>query len=168
MWHARSKQERAIIVWSASAVAAAVVIAIVLASRGPSIPVTGTVALDAVPWATVTRIEAADGTTQDPPAQALTPLLLTLPAGTYRLTLAGPPPDSESRVVTVEVQENGAAVIPVERFRTMTPEEYFEQYLTSATSAPVDGTAAGATAPADPAGAPSSGQSTAPPPGAPR
>jgi serine/threonine-protein kinase len=167
MWHARSKQERAIIVSGALVVAAAVVIAVVIALRPPSVIPTGTVAIDAVPWATVTRIEAADGTAQQLPPQASTPLLLTLPAGTYRITLVGPPPDSESRVATVEVRADGAAVVPAERFRTMTPEDYFEQYLTSATSAPADGTPAGGAAPADPAG-PSSGPSTAPASGAPR
>jgi hypothetical protein len=161
MWHSRSKTERAIIVGGALVVAAALVIALAIAFRPPAVIPTGTVAIDAVPWAMVTRIEAADGTTQQLPPQASTPLLLTLPAGTYRVTLVGPPPESESRVATVEVSADGAAVIPAERFRTMTPDEYFEQYLSSAVSAPADGAA-----PPDPAAGPSSGQSTAPASGA--
>jgi hypothetical protein len=168
MWHARSKQERAIIGMGVLGVAVALVIALVIAMRPPSVIPTGTVAIDAMPWATVTRIEAADGTAQPLPPQAMTPLVLTLPAGTYRVTLVGPPPDSESRVATVEVQADGTAVVPAERFRSMTPEEYFEQYLTSATAAPADGTPADGGAPADPAAGPSGAPPTAPPPGAPR
>jgi hypothetical protein len=105
----------------------------------------------------VTKIEAADGTAQQIPPDASTPLWLTLPAGTYKITLAGPPPDLESRIVTVQVEANGTATLNAERFRTMTPEEYFEQYLSSSASAPLDGTAPAA---GDPSAAPSNQPAT--------
>jgi hypothetical protein len=97
-------------------------------------------------------------------------MMLTLPEGTYRITMVGPPPKSESRMVTVQIAANGSAEIAPETFRTMTAEEYFEQYLTSATTL-ADPAAAGAgaadpgavQAPGGPAPAP-----TAPPQGAPR
>jgi hypothetical protein len=119
-------------------VGVAIVVGIVALKPGP-VP-TGAVAIDAVPFATVTRIEAEDGTTQPLPAQASTPLMLTLPVGTHRITLVGPAPDSESRVVTVQVQVDGTVTPSPERFRTMTLDEYFEQYLAPAT--PVDPTGA--------------------------
>jgi hypothetical protein len=158
MWMARPPKERVIIGWSALALAVMVGVAVGYALWPASVPLTGTVAIDAVPWATVTRIEAEDGTAQPLPAQATTPLLLTLPEGTYRFTLVGPAPDGESRVATVAVQANGAAVIPTERFRTITPEDYFEQYLTSPSQAPVDALPGGSAPPA-------SGATSAPPQG---
>jgi tetratricopeptide (TPR) repeat protein len=130
-WVARPKKERTIIGWTAVGIAVALAIGIVLLVLPPAVVRTGTVSIDALPWATVTRIEAEDGTTQDVPSPASTPLLLTLPAGTYKVTLTGPPPDQESRVVTVQVQADGTAAPAPERFRTMTAEEYFDQYLTS-------------------------------------
>jgi serine/threonine protein kinase len=145
-WVARSARERTIIGWSAAGIVALIAVAVIVLVL-PSAPIaTGAVALDAVPWATVTRIEAEDGTVQPLPAETATPLLLTLPVGTYRVTLTGPAPDSESRVVTVSVQENGTATADVARFPTMTVEQYFEQYLTSS-PALIDG-AVGDTAPA--------------------
>jgi tetratricopeptide (TPR) repeat protein len=160
-WMARPPKERTIIGWSAVAVAAVVLVGVVVLMRPPAVVPTGAVAIDALPWANVTRIEAEDGTVQDPPSPASTPLVLNLPAGTYKVTLTGPPPDLESRVVTVQVLADGTATPATERFRTMTPEEYFEQYLTSTAAAadaaaPADGTDPSA-APSAPAAAPPGG-----------
>ena len=137
-WETRSQKDRIVIAAVAGAVVVAAVAAAALALRPGVVPI-GTVAIDAVPWATVTRIEAEDGTPQGLPAEASTPLSLTLPVGTYRITLTGPPPDLASRVVTVQVQADGTVTPAPERFRTMTLEEYFDPYLTSATPAAVDG-----------------------------
>jgi hypothetical protein len=93
----------------------------------------GTMMIEAVPWANITGIEAADGTRQALPSIASTPMSLNLPVGTYRVRLIGPPPDSESRLVTVQVNVGSVTTAPTERFRTLTPEEYFEQYLPSST-----------------------------------
>jgi hypothetical protein len=91
--------------------------------------------------------------------------MLTLPEGTYRITMVGPPPQSESRMVTVQITANGSAAIAPESFRMMTAEEYFEQYLVSAPTVG-DPAAAGAGA-AEPPGAPAP-LPTAPPQGAPQ
>jgi hypothetical protein len=122
-----------VIVSVAGAVVLVAAIALAVVALRPGVVPTGSVALDAVPWATVTRIEAEDGTPQALPAQTSTPVSLTLPPGTYRITLAGPPPNLEARVVTVQVQADGTAAPALERFRTLTLDEYFEQYLASAT-----------------------------------
>ena len=137
-WNTRSQKDRMVIAAIAGTLVLAAVAAVVVALR-PAGVMTGTVALDAIPWATVTRIEAEDGTQQGLPAVAATPLSLTLPVGTYRITLTGPPPDLASRMVTVEIQADGSVTPAPERFRTMTLEEYFEPYLTTATSATEDG-----------------------------
>jgi tetratricopeptide (TPR) repeat protein len=163
-WVARPKQERAIIAWSAVGVVALVAIGLVVAMLPPAIVPTGAVSLDALPWATVTRIEAEDGTAQSLPPSASTPLVLDLPVGTYRATLTGPPPDLESRVVTFEVLADGTATPAPERFRAMTADEYFELYLASA-AAPAD--AAPPAEPAadlSPAGVPAAGATGAPAP----
>jgi hypothetical protein len=88
---------------------------------------------------------------------------LTLPEGTYRVTLTGPPPASESRVITVQVQGGVTATPPLERFTPMTLEQYFDPYLTSSTPAGAEAPAAG-----DPAAPPASGGSPAPGQGAPQ
>jgi tetratricopeptide (TPR) repeat protein len=159
-WQAKSKRDRMMFASIAGGlVLVAVVAAAVVAVMSRPVP-TGVLAIDAVPWATITRIEAEDGTVQPLPAETSTPLTLTLPRGMYRITLAGPPPQQESRVVTVQVDAQGTATPAPERFTTITIEDYFEQYLVSSTSETADGTPESATS--DPAG-PSS-ETTAPPP----
>ena len=158
-WIARPKKERTIIALAAGGVVALVLIGAAVLMRPPAVIPTGAVSIDAMPWATVTRIEAADGTEQTIPTATTTPLLLTLPIGTYRVTLTGPPPDLESRVVTFEVQADGTATAAPERFRTMTADEYFEQYLASSASNPADGSvpAEGDTPAANPAASAAAG-----------
>jgi len=122
-------------------------------TRGPA--PTGTVVIDAVPWGTVTGIRTPGGDAQPLPEQASTPLPLVLPAGTYEVTLTGPPPESRTETVTVQVGADGVTVAPITRFQAITPEQYFEQYLGSVTpgaaNEPAD--AAGATPSAQPAAA---------------
>jgi hypothetical protein len=155
---ARPQKEKMIIggVAAAVVVLAAIGAGVLLIPRGA--PATGAVLVDAVPFATITGIEAADGTRPALPALAATPLAMTLPVGTYKVRLVGPPPASESRLVTVEVKADGVAASPVEQFGTLTPEQYFEQYLSSVAAAPAEGDQPSATppasSPADPAAAP--------------
>jgi tetratricopeptide (TPR) repeat protein len=137
-WGARSKKERMAFASVAGGVVLVAMIAAAVVALRPGVVPTGVVTIDAVPWATVTRIEGEDGVQSPLPAQASTPLSLTLPAGTHRITLTGPPPESESRVVTVQVQADGTAVVTPERFRVVTLEEYFEQYLASSTAGAVE------------------------------
>jgi len=127
------KRTKVIVAGVAVAVVAIAAVAAFLMRGDATVP-TGTVVIDAVPWATITAVEGEDGTRQGLPANAATPLALNLPAGTYRIRVTGPPPDSEARVVTIAVGANAVAAAPVERFRTITPDEYFEQYL----AAPVE------------------------------
>ena len=131
-----------------------------LMTRGPA--PTGTTIIDAVPWATVTAVRNESGEPQELTASpASTPLALTLPAGTYQITLTGPPPESKTETVSVRVDAGGTSVVPLTRFQRMTAEEYFEQYIGAGdapgaeTVAPADSVAAPA-APAT-AQAPSQG-----------
>ena len=132
-------------------VAAVLVIAIVttyLLTLGP-VP-TGVIVIDAVPWATVNALQTEDGSAQALPESASTPLSLSVPAGTYRVTLTGPPPESKVTTVTMRVDVGGVAVVPVTRFQTMSAEQYFEPYLGSSTatgSAPTEAAPAAASEP---------------------
>ncbi len=97
-------------------------------TRGPA--PTGTTVIDAVPWATITAITDDSGDAQPLPASpATTPMALTLPAGTYQITLTGPPPESKTETVSVTVEAGGTAVVPVPRFQSLSVDEYFEQYI---------------------------------------
>jgi hypothetical protein len=155
--------DRKQIVWIGSGVAALAVVgvAVFMMTRGP-VP-TGTAIVDAVPWANITSIRSEGGEELALPTPASTPVALTLPEGTYTITLAGPAPESKTETVTVRVDVGGTSVVPITRFRSMTVEEYFEQYLGSAdTSAASSLTPDAATAPAVATGVPVT------PPGAPR
>jgi hypothetical protein len=114
----------------------------------------GTVSIDAVPWATVTAIVSEDGTPQPIPAEASTPMSLDLPVGSYRITLAGPPPESASKEVSVTVEDGKAGRVSDVRFTSLTAEDYFKPYLApSPEEAPSD--TQGAASPLVPAGLPS-------------
>jgi serine/threonine protein kinase len=130
-----------------------------LMTRGPAPP--GTMIIDAVPWATVTSVRNERGEPQELTASpASTPLALTLPAGTYQITLTGPPPESKTETVSVQVDAGGTSVVPLTRFQRMTAEEYFEQYI-GAGDAPGVETAAPAESGAAPAAAHAPGQGAA-------
>jgi hypothetical protein len=109
-------------------------VALFLLTRGPA--PTGTAVIDAVPWANVVSVKNEAGELQTLPSPASTPLVLALPAGTYQVTLTGPPPESKSETVSVRVGVGAASVSQAPRFRTLTVEEYFEQYI-GAGDAPV-------------------------------
>ena len=100
-------------------------VAVFLLTRGP-VP-TGTTVIDAVPWATVVSVKNEDGVPQTLPSPASTPLALTLPAGTYEVTLTGPLPESKSETVSVRVEVGATSLVQAPRFRSVTVEEYFEQ-----------------------------------------
>jgi predicted Ser/Thr protein kinase len=136
---------------SIAAIAVGVVIAAAAAVTFFSGPTpTGTVVIDAVPWGLITAIETEGGDNVALPPSPSTPLALTLPAGTYHVVVAGPPPESQTHRITVEIQRDTPIAAPVIRFRALTPEEYFEQYLAAPTAPTLDlGTAAAeATSPA--------------------
>jgi hypothetical protein len=89
----------------------------------------GTAVIDAVPWANITEIRNEAGDLQPLPTSAATPLSLALPAGTYQISLTGPPPESKKETVTVRVEAGGRIDVPVTRFTPLTVDEYFDEYL---------------------------------------
>jgi hypothetical protein len=109
---------------AAIVIAAAVAVTLWLMRPAP----TGILVVDAVPWATIAAIEAEDGTSAPLPAQRTTPTFLSLPHGTYRIVLVGPPPGSQTQAVTVRITADTTSAA-VAKFSALTPEEYFEQYL---------------------------------------
>ena len=156
---ATSPRDRRLALWGVAVVAAlvAVVAAARLLTGGPV--TTASVVIDAIPWGTVTAIEGEDGEPQPLPPDPSTPLSLTLASGTYRVTVAGPPPESRSEQVSVRVETGVPVVAPLVRFRVVTPEEYFAPYLVSPSNpttsetgraAPDEPAAAEASAPAAP------------------
>jgi hypothetical protein len=115
--------------WIAAGVAAVAVVAAAAWMLTGGSAATGTAVIDAAPWATITEIRDEAGDVQPLPPDASTPLSLTLPAGTYQIALAGPPPESKKEIVTLRVNVGATSVAPVTRFQSLTAEEYFEQYL---------------------------------------
>ena len=109
-----------------AAIAAAAVAAFMMTGGAPS---TGTMVIEAAPWANITEIRNEAGVLQPLPAQASTPVSLTLPAGTYQILLAGPPPQSKKETVTLRVNAGQTSVAPVTRFESLTVDEYFDEYL---------------------------------------
>jgi len=109
-----------------AAIAAAAVAAFMMTGGATA---TGTAVIDAAPWANITEIRNEAGVLQPLPAQASTPVSLTLPTGTYQISLAGPPPQSKKETVTLRVNAGQAIVAPVTRFQSLTVEEYFDEYL---------------------------------------
>ena len=125
----RGVKSNALLLWGGVGVAALAVVGVgvFLLTRGPA--PTGVAVIDAVPWASVTAVQNDDGEPQPLPSPASTPLALTLPAGTYQITLTGPPPESKTETVSVRIDVGGTSVVPPTRFQAMTVEEYFELYL---------------------------------------
>ena len=146
------RDKRALALGSAAGVLVLIAAGVLLLTGGPAPG--GTLVVDAVPWASITAIESEDGERVALPSPAATPLSIPLPVGSYRILLAGPPPESQSREITVRVDAGVATVAPPVRFRAVTPEEYFEQYL----AAPAAGPAAAA-----PEGGPEAETPVAPP-----
>jgi len=106
-------------------IAAALAVSTIRSGPAP----TGSLVIDAVPWASITSIQGEDGEAVTLPRAASTPFAMSLPAGTYQVVVAGPPPESQRQTFTVRVEANASAVAPMIRFRALTPEEYFEEYL---------------------------------------
>jgi hypothetical protein len=151
----------------AGAVVAVALIVTAILLMPAAIPQSGVLVIDAVPWATITAIQSENGEQQPLPSPASTPMMLTLPAGTYVVSVTGPPPESQPQQVTVQVQPNAGTVVPTMQFRALTPEEYFEQYL-AAPTAPADpslatpGTPSATTPPAAAPGSPAAAPAATP------
>jgi hypothetical protein len=109
-----------------AAVALLVLIGVALQFTGGPAP-TGLLVIDAVPWARVTAIEASDGRSMPLPDATSTPLKLSLPAGTYKITLTGP--GSDTKEVQAAVEVDGLSLAQPAMFSTISVDEYFERYL---------------------------------------
>jgi hypothetical protein len=124
---------------SIAAVAVGIVIAALVGVTMLSGPApTGTVVIDAAPWGTITAIETDGGDPVALPPSPSTPLSLTLPAGRYQVSVAGPSADSPAQRITVEVRADASTVAPLIRFQALTPGEYFEEYLSAPTASTLD------------------------------
>ena len=109
-------------------VVGAAVIAWAVASRDvPPGPVR--VVIDAVPWAAVTAVQSETGERIQLPEVASTPLALQMTPGKYTVTLVGPPPISDTRVVSVVIEAGRNTVLDMQRFEAMTAEQYFDSFL---------------------------------------
>ena len=123
---------KAQMVWAGAAVAILLAVAAaVVVIRLIAVPRPGVLVIDAVPWGTVAAIANDNGDSVPLPASASTPLSISVPSGTYQVTVTGPPPESQTQRITVRVDPNGSSVAPLVRFQAITPEDYFEQYLTA-------------------------------------
>jgi serine/threonine-protein kinase len=127
----RNGRVLSIVVGSVAIVVAAVV-ALTMMQTGPA--PTGSLVIDAVPWASITSIQTEDGEPVTLPQGASTPFAMSLPAGSYQVAVTGPPPESQRQTLTVQVEPSASTVAPLIRFRTVTPEEYFEEYLAAPTA----------------------------------
>jgi hypothetical protein len=125
----RQLDRRKALVWGGAGVLAIALLSVGIMTMAGGPAPTGTLILDALPWATVSAVVGEDGEPQRLPSPASTPLALALPAGNYEVVLVGPPPESQERRVSVRVDADAAVAMPIVRFRPVTPEEYFEQYL---------------------------------------
>ena len=115
--------------WVGAGIAAVALIAVAAWMLTGGSAATGTAVIDAAPWATITEIRNEDGELQPLPSPPSTPVSLALSAGTYQISLAGPPPQSKKETVTLRVNAGQASVAPVTRFQSLTVEEYFDEYL---------------------------------------
>lgn len=93
---------------------------VVVATPAPApAPATARIRITAVPWAAVVSVvDVQSGTAVPLPDPAETPLLLDVPPGRYRVTLAEPPPGS-ARLEREVVARDGAPALVALSFRTV-------------------------------------------------
>jgi serine/threonine protein kinase len=122
-------------------VAAAAVLAVAFVGvafwvyAGSSPQPTGMLVVDALPWGTVTEIRSADGVAHTVPADAATPLVVSLPSGDYEITIQPPTAESKPRRIRVTLEQERVVLAPVAAFERISVDEYFTQYLPD----PLDG-----------------------------
>lgn len=119
----------------AMAVLAVAVVGWLVSRTGASSPPV-LVVIDATPWAAVSSVQRDTGERAALPSPASTPLAVRLVPGRYTVSLVGPPPDSETRVVDLHVQSGQPIHLPMQRFAAMTPEQYFAPFLGSVNPGP--------------------------------
>lgn len=84
----------------------------------------GRLALDAMPWGELVTVTASDGKTLALPEQRTTPLLLTLPEGSYTLALKSPA--GETREVAASVKRGQLSVAQL-KFATLDPDQLLRE-----------------------------------------
>ncbi len=85
----------------------------------------GFLTLDALPWAEVTEVVDASGTRHPLDDEPFTPLVLSLPAGEYTISLANPD-FGEPRSLSV-VLEPGQSEARLVEFQKVDIDSYFER-----------------------------------------
>ena len=143
----RSRQGKQLMLVAAGAsLLIAIVAAVLLIPKSPPPAATTPLAvvIDAVPWGTVSRIEGDQGAVEALPASSETPLLVKLRPGRYRVSLVGPPPQLEARVIDIDVSATAPAFV-MERFTPMTVDGYFDANLASLPPPAIEAPAAGST-----------------------
>lgn len=146
---ARPAPQQRLLVAGAAGAALIGLAVLAVAFRPAVAPVMSSVVIDAAPFATVTALERADGTPVALPPVPVTPLTLPLPVGSYRVHLAGPEPEGETRVIAFDLAAQEPTVLPVVPLVPLTPSGYFEQYLSvlaapAADDVPIEAAADGA------------------------
>ena len=68
----------------------------------PAPPATGELFVDATPWAQVMRVQRADGTSVALPSNDITPIRLTVPAGSYTIVLRNQAGATQTVTATVD------------------------------------------------------------------
>jgi len=139
-WREMSSRQRKLILAGAS-VSVLIALAGGIAWRSihrPAPPVTTqSVLIDAVPWASVTKVvQRGTGKVWALPQDASTPLTLPLAAGNYDVSLQGPPPALELWNTTIEVVAGQPLKFPSHKFASISVDEYFETYLKQEAPAP--------------------------------
>jgi hypothetical protein len=89
----------------------------------PIAPAIGTTVIDATPWAEIVSVVNAAGQAQSIPAGAFTPLVLTLPAGNYQITLR----NGKTQTVPATVDATGVTTIGPVDFGKVDAADYFRR-----------------------------------------
>ena len=85
----------------------------------------GKLAIDAMPWGEVTEIRGADGKVQELPGSRTTPMLVSLMAGNYTVSVSdGNGGASKNLSVTVAAQQT---VVASAKFDSLSADDYFER-----------------------------------------
>lgn len=88
-------------------------------------PPTGSILIDAIPWGRIERIETPEGERLEPPEPRETPVLLRIPAGTWRVAISNPTFDEE-RVCEFDLAEGTRQDCRVE-FERLSVDQYFRE-----------------------------------------
>ena len=133
-WQRLTKAQRQGVLGGAAVMALLLVAGAVIALRPKAPPpMPWSVAFDAVPWASIERIQNEKGEPVVLPGDVTTPMVFPLIPGTYQVVLVGPPPQLERRTVPLTVGADAPPAFPVQRFTPMTADEYFKDLLSPAT-----------------------------------